>query len=227
METKKCSVCKRELGIDSFGRDKHRGDGLNVRCKSCICEKSKASYVRTLEASRRRKSAYNARNAKALKEYQARWYQDNKEGHDAAVIERRKRNPEKWVEYQRQWEREHPESAKIRRRRYQQAHPDVIQRHNALRRFRIGEARVGEVSYERIWERDNGICHICGGVVERSEVHFDHIVPISKGGLHCEENIAVSHAICNVRKGARLVEPAERVDGRAVRAVEHRGAKQP
>jgi hypothetical protein len=33
---------------------------------------------------------------------------------------------------------------------------------------------------------------------------MDHVIPLSKGGPHIEENIRPAHAVCNLRKGARL-----------------------
>lgn len=34
-------------------------------------------------------------------------------------------------------------------------------------------------------------------------VSLDHIVAVSRGGMHSRENAQASHLICNVRKGAR------------------------
>lgn len=47
------------------------------------------------------------------------------------------------------------------------------------------------------------ICHICGDPILDGRIHADHVVPIGAGG---SENgpLAVAHAACNVRKGARL-----------------------
>jgi 5-methylcytosine-specific restriction endonuclease McrA len=53
-----------------------------------------------------------------------------------------------------------------------------------------------------VLERDEGICHICGAVVDENKWHLDHIVPISKGGAHSYTNVATSHPKCNLEKGA-------------------------
>jgi len=34
------------------------------------------------------------------------------------------------------------------------------------------------------------------------DLHFDHVVPLSKGGPHTTENIRPSHSTCNLKKGA-------------------------
>lgn len=45
------------------------------------------------------------------------------------------------------------------------------------------------------------ICHWCGARCETYEI--DHIVPLSKGGQHKLDNLAISCPTCNRRKGAR------------------------
>jgi len=61
------------------------------------------------------------------------------------------------------------------------------------------------VDYNRIKRRDKMRCHICRRQVQASELHFDHVIPLSKGGTHTENNIAVSHARCNLSKNARVL----------------------
>ena len=45
METKNCSVCKNNLPHSQFGKNKHRKDGLQSKCKSCDCEYKKRKYL--------------------------------------------------------------------------------------------------------------------------------------------------------------------------------------
>ena len=62
----------------------------------------------------------------------------------------------------------------------------------------------GKVDYAKILERDGMVCHICGGKIRnRRDLDFDHVVPLSKGGPHSEENVRPSHRRCNRRKGSR------------------------
>ncbi len=54
-------------------------------------------------------------------------------------------------------------------------------------------------------ERDGYVCGLCGGDVEQTDVHLDHIKPWSKGGPSTLGNLQVSHSRCNIAKGARDV----------------------
>lgn len=36
-------------------------------------------------------------------------------------------------------------------------------------------------------------------------LHIDHIVPLSKGGPDCIENVRPAHAICNLKKGSKAI----------------------
>lgn len=53
-------------------------------------------------------------------------------------------------------------------------------------------------------ERDGYLCRLCGGEVEPSDVHIDHILPFSAGGPTVLDNLQVAHSRCNIRKGARV-----------------------
>ena len=48
-----------------------------------------------------------------------------------------------------------------------------------------------------IWNRDKGRCVRCGS---DSEIQYDHIVPVSKGGATTEANLELLCAICNLSK---------------------------
>lgn len=107
----------------------------------------------------------------------------------------RERSPEqraKAVERLRRWREENPERVRL------------VAREAASRR----RAPEGEkVDYDRILERDGMVCHLCGeDIADRADLHFDHVLPLAKGGLHVESNIRPSHADCNLAKRDRIVE---------------------
>lgn len=53
-------------------------------------------------------------------------------------------------------------------------------------------------------ERDGCVCGLCGGDVDPNDVHIDHLVPVSHGGLDLLENLQVAHSKCNLSKGNRV-----------------------
>ena len=76
---------------------------------------------------------------------------------------------------------------------------------NARRRaLRLGKA-AKFIDRQEIFERDEGLCGICGESVDRNENwELDHVIPLSRGGSHTFDNVQVSHRRCNRSKGTRL-----------------------
>ena len=61
-----------------------------------------------------------------------------------------------------------------------------------------------------VFERDGYTCQLCAtpldmGAPPRSPLSpsVDHIVPVSRGGVHSYENVQAAHLTCNLSKGAR------------------------
>lgn len=61
---------------------------------------------------------------------------------------------------------------------------------------------------EKLFVQQGGICPICNTTIDRSRiqdtsyVHIDHVHPFSKGGSSTNANAALTHAACNLSKGA-------------------------
>ena len=75
--------------------------------------------------------------------------------------------------------------------------------------------RNGKMDYSinlhKLYKRDKGICKLCGKPVFyvddiQSDEYpsIDHIIPISKGGLHQWDNVQLAHRGCNTEKGDEL-----------------------
>lgn len=55
---------------------------------------------------------------------------------------------------------------------------------------------------KNVWERDGGKCANCGS---DENIHFDHIVPHSKGGSNSEKNVQLLCQRCNLMKSNQIV----------------------
>ncbi len=59
-----------------------------------------------------------------------------------------------------------------------------------------------------IFARDDHQCMYCGVRFPTSQLSIDHVIPKSRGGQTCWENVVSSCVTCNVRKGGRTPQEA-------------------
>lgn len=79
------------------------------------------------------------------------------------------------------------------------------------KRAKLKGAEYRYFSVTRIFERDGWTCQLCGkptprklrGTYEPNAPEIDHIIPISAGGSHTQENVQCACRSCNAAKGAR------------------------
>jgi hypothetical protein len=55
-----------------------------------------------------------------------------------------------------------------------------------------------------VWARDGGACVRCGS---KEKLHFDHIIPVDKGGGNDEANIQILCQKCNLLKSDKIGSP--------------------
>jgi hypothetical protein len=55
-----------------------------------------------------------------------------------------------------------------------------------------------------VWARDGGACVRCGS---KTGLHFDHVIPVAKGGSNVEANIQILCGPCNLRKSDKIAVP--------------------
>jgi 5-methylcytosine-specific restriction endonuclease McrA len=82
--------------------------------------------------------------------------------------------------------------------RLEVAVPSVIR----LRYYvKVPYKRTAPLSRRAVFARDHGRCQYCG----KSAESIDHVIPRSKGGEHCWENVVACCRRCNTYKGDRLL----------------------
>jgi len=74
-------------------------------------------------------------------------------------------------------------------------------------RIPYGHAHVG-LTKHRLFVRDRQTCAYCSNRFSESELTVEHILPVSRGGLHEWTNVVTACRSCNTRKGNRRPEEA-------------------
>jgi len=82
--------------------------------------------------------------------------------------------------------------------------PAVVRLVNAFRRHKKGV----KFSKQNVFARDRWKCQYCGIKKPATELTYDHVVPRSRGGKTCWENIVTSCSECNSKKGNRTPQQA-------------------
>ena len=81
-------------------------------------------------------------------------------------------------------------------------HPETGLACSQRKRARMRNATIGVIDYKAIIERDKKRCQICGKQIRKVDYSFDHIIPLSLGGAHSQENLQLTHRSCNSSRGA-------------------------
>lgn len=107
---------------------------------------------------------------------------------------------ESWVEVSQAKARFEPHAHDwLRTIRFQIAVPRIVRALSYDRRPR-GDVRLNR---RNLFLRDDHRCQYCGRKYPSSELSVDHVIPRSRGGTTCWENVVCACVRCNVRKGGR------------------------
>lgn len=215
MEMKKCSKCGELKPLSEFQKDKSRKDGYCYRCKECVnSDKHKKAYAKE----------YRENHKEYFKEKHAEYRERNREKERERSKQYRLKNPEKTKEYYiknrdriLKYNHEYTQSdhgkrvIKARRKTDKYKGLKTYSRMKRRNKYLSGDKTI---TLEKLYERDNGVCKICGGLCDYNDYEIindtiiagnnypsiDHIVPINKGGSHTWDNVQLSHRLCNCRK---------------------------
>lgn len=98
-------------------------------------------------------------------------------------------------------------------------------RKDISRRIKIKQQMVdSDISLERLYQRDGGICYLCGRVCDWNDREvvdgtiicgdtypsIEHIIPLSKNGKHAWVNVKLACRRCNSFKSDKLIELNEK-----------------
>lgn len=133
-----------------------------------------------------------------------RWYDVNKDLAIRRAAAWKERNPEKVAESgRRRYERRREHHLAVCEA-WRKRNPNKVRDIRENRRARERAAYVEDIDRDLVWRRFRGKCGVCGLPVKLATMELDHIVPLSRGGLHCYENVQPAHQLCNRRKFTAL-----------------------
>ncbi len=186
--TKRCNTCGLDLPRNYTVFLLVRNNRLSGSCRKC---RNKISILWQKNNPERAKEI--AKKTKAnTKPTRTAWTQKNRERVSSKARTWREANAEAFSRMVKEWGLRNPSN--IRQHR---------QRAKLKRRAALYASNVSPVDLDFIYQRDNGICGICGDPVSRQSVTFDHIVPVTKKGNTDNDNLQPAHKNCNRVKGNR------------------------
>ena len=184
-------------------------DQTEIESKKEIARKRASDwYYANIDRANVARRGWYTRNKEKMRFYQLEYREKNHEAllqfdRDRSKTEKRKaqnrvciaKNPEQNRERVKKWEADNPERA-LTNHRHCLEH----------RRAKMRQVPFEKIDRDLVYQRDAGICGICGKPLERSELTIDHIVAVSKGGGHLYANVHSAHRLCNIRRGNRPLE---------------------
>lgn len=182
--SKDCRRCGATLPLNAFHKHSRHKDGLNSRCKECI----RATKLEYYHAHQAQNPEYRERARLKTKAWWAKM--TDAERREYVRVKNAKKSPEQRRKETRLYAARHPE-----RRAVHAAKRDAK---------RKGAPVVEAVDRSVVWERDGGVCGICGELADKATWQLDHITPLARGGEHSYANSQVSHSFCNASKGAKV-----------------------
>lgn len=184
---KQCSKCKewKPATNEFFSIRKAGLFGLNSQCKRCSNEINRKWYEANPE--RKKETGYKWReaNPERKKENDRKWSQANSQ---------------RQKEIARKWNQSNPERVKENARKWLEANPKKISEYMHKRRAREANA-AGTATAEQIKARfqfHENRCYYCGD--NKSGLHVEHRIPLSRGGSNWPANIVPACPTCNRTK---------------------------
>lgn len=191
---KQCKQCGVVKPLTEFHRCRTVKDGRKARCRDCLNASNRA------------------------------WRDANPEKMRAATAAWRAANPERYAAAKAEWERRNRVRRAAYRAKTADARASALAAWKAANREKVREYQrrrraagyglpAQTLDLDALWQSSGGTCGICAGPIDRrlkwphpDSPSIDHILPLSMGGAHEQENAQWAHLACNLRKGNRLSE---------------------
>lgn len=181
----------------------------NKKNKSAISIRRKESYQQNRDRLLAEKKEYGIRNKGKILAKNLAYYNANRNQLVEYARRYRAENKEKVRLRNRKYYAKYPEKAKHWREIYFTRNPHKAGEYEARRRLLEKNAAINQMGlkefYNAIRSRESVYCYYCNAKIKGKSAHFDHIIPLSKGGQHSADNLCISCKSCNCSKGDKAL----------------------
>jgi hypothetical protein len=129
-------------------------------------------------------------------------YLKNIEKNRALAKERYQKNKDKFKKIAKIYRLNNREKIKKSLSKWASNNKDVMRLHRAKRKAVTRGATAKKITKKEITRIKNSACIYCG---KKENIQIEHVVPISRGGLHSIGNIASACAPCNQSKKDKYI----------------------
>lgn len=171
---KKCTGCNIEKPKSFFVKRKDRPSGITSLCLECNRKRGRKNYYENREKEIERVKNYWEKNRDKRNELSQR-FRDN--------------NPGYYTKYFREYDK--------KRRNYKK---QMEYKRRARAKNQLGN--VSDDIVDVLYAEQSGRCRYCHMFL-RDSFHLEHKIPLSRGGLHDDENLCLSCPSCNLSKGVK------------------------
>lgn len=205
---KQCSRCKQSYPATTEYFMTHKGKPY-CHCHTCRKLDKKESHERNRDHN-------NARTQKWVDENRE-YVREKNRNYEASHREEAKARAKKWYadnhEYALERDRKKRHANRplmnARAKKYRDAHRPLMNMHSRHHKLL---KRAGGVHTKQdltdLYELQDGRCAYCGVPIfwhVKGDVHVDHTIPVSRGGLNTADNLALSCETCNKQKWSYTV----------------------
>ena len=153
-----------------------------------------------------------AKSKEELKAINAANYQKNREVRLAYAKEYYEANKDALRPARKKWQQENLDRHRGYNQKFYQKDPAQTLVRVRARKIKMMGNGVEPYTLDQVLEEYGSVCYLCEVSIDltlprkigvagwENVLHLDHVTPISKGGPDCLENVAPTHAICNLTK---------------------------
>jgi 5-methylcytosine-specific restriction endonuclease McrA len=174
-----------------------------LKNQEALIEKTKKYTQENLESKRQYWKEYIQKNKKKKQQYRLKYKAENSHKISEDGKRYRKNNVEKMRSYFQQYREKNAKKIADRLKRYNEKYPEIGMEAKAKNRAKRRDAAKSLTDVQKKINRQFFLMSRRLKQCLNINWHVDHIIPISRGGLHVPSNLMVMPAKLNLRKSAR------------------------